>query len=221
MGRLADGRVVHVQIAADGAHDNLARVEPDPDLDVDAVGATSLLRVMLDQLLHTQRGVARPYGVVLVRERRAEQRHDPIAHDLVDRALVAVDGLHHPLEHRVEELARLLGIAIGEQLHRSLEVGEEDRDLLALAFQGGLGGEDPLGEVLGGVGLRGGRANRGRGARGHGVAALEAEVGARGQFSATGATGEGEAGAAAEAEPGVGRIVLLAPRTLHARGASK
>ena len=45
-------------------------------------------------------------------------------------------------------LARLLGIAVGEQLHRALEVGEEDRDLLALAFEGGLGGEDLLGEVL-------------------------------------------------------------------------
>ena len=67
---------------------------------------------------------------------------------LVDRALVAVHGLHHALEDRVEELARLLGIAVGEQLHRALEVGEQHRDLLALAFERGLGGEDLLGEVL-------------------------------------------------------------------------
>ena len=53
--------------------------------------------------------------------------------------------------HRVEELSRLLGVAVGEQLHRALEVGEEDGDLLALALQGGLRGEDLLGEVLGGV----------------------------------------------------------------------
>ena len=92
--------------------------------------------------------------MVLVGERRAEQRHDAVAHHLVDGALVAVDGLHHPLEDRVEELARLLGVAVGEQLHRALEVGEQDRDLLALAFQGGLGGEDLLGEVLRGVGRR-------------------------------------------------------------------
>ena len=31
--RLADGRVVHVQVAADGAHDDLARVQPDADPD--------------------------------------------------------------------------------------------------------------------------------------------------------------------------------------------
>jgi hypothetical protein len=31
-------------------------------------------------------------------------------------------------------LARLFGIAVGEQLHGALEVGEEDRDVLALAL---------------------------------------------------------------------------------------
>ena len=52
------------------------------------------------------------------------------------------------LEDRVEELARLLGIAVGQELHRAFEVGEKDGDLLALAFQGGPGGEDLLGQVL-------------------------------------------------------------------------
>ena len=49
---------------------------------------------------------------------------------------------HHALEHRVEELAGLFGIALGQQLHRALQVGEQHRDLLALAFQGGAGVED-------------------------------------------------------------------------------
>jgi hypothetical protein len=67
--------------------------------------------------------------------------------------LVAVDGLHHVLEHGVENLPRLLGITVGEQLHRALEVGEEYGDLLALTLEGGLGGEDLLGEVFRGVAL--------------------------------------------------------------------
>ena len=137
MRRLADGRVVHVEIAADGAHDDLAGVQPDADLDHGRVRASHLLRVLLHALLHPERRVAGPHGVVLVGERRAEERHDPVAHDLVHRALVAVDRLHHPLEHGVEELARLLGIAVGQQLHRALEVGEEHGDLLALAFERG------------------------------------------------------------------------------------
>jgi hypothetical protein len=116
--------------------------------------------------------------VILVGQRRPEERHDAIAHDLIDRAFVAVDRLHHPLEHGIEELARLLRVAVGEQLHRALEVGEEDGDLLALAFESALGGQNLLGEVLGGVRLRGGRTNRGR--CGDDLATLEAEAGAPG-----------------------------------------
>jgi hypothetical protein len=45
-----------------------------------------------------------------------------------------VDCLHHPLEDGIEDLACLLGITVGEQLRRALEVGEEDGDVLALAL---------------------------------------------------------------------------------------
>ena len=150
---LAHGGVVHAEIAADRAHHDLAGVEADADLHLHALRAAQLLRVAPHGVLHPERGVARAHGVILVGERRAEQRHDAVAHHLVDGALVAVDGLHHPLEDGIEDLARLLGIAVGEQLHRALEVGEEHRDLLALALQRGLRGEDLLGEVLGRVGL--------------------------------------------------------------------
>ena len=117
------------------------------------MGVTHLFGVPLDRLLHSERRVASAHRVVLVGERRAEERHDPVAHHLIHRAFVAVDRLHHALQHGVEDLARLLRIAVGEELHRALEVGEEDGDLLALALEGGLGREDPLGQVLRGVGL--------------------------------------------------------------------
>jgi hypothetical protein len=45
--------------------------------------------------------------------------------NLIHRALVAVNGLYHQFEHRVEQLTRLLGVAIGQQLHQALQVGEE------------------------------------------------------------------------------------------------
>jgi hypothetical protein len=69
------------------------------------------------------------------------------------------------LEDRIKKFARLFRITVGEQLHRALEVGEKDRDLLTLAFQGSLGREDPFGEIPRGVGLRRtelGLYNRGR-----------------------------------------------------------
>jgi hypothetical protein len=66
----------------------------------------------------------------------AEQRHNAITHHLVDGPLIAMHGRHHALQHRVEELPGLLGVAVGQQLHRAFEVRKQDGDELALAFQG-------------------------------------------------------------------------------------
>ena len=74
---------------------------------------------------------------------------------LIHRALVTVDGLHHEFQNGIQNLARLLGVAVGKEFHRALQVGKEHRHLLTFAFQRGLGREDLLGEMLGGVGLRG------------------------------------------------------------------
>ena len=102
------------------------------------------LRVLLHQLLHPQRRVARPNGVILVGERGAEESHDAVSHHLVHGALVHADGLHHVLENGIQQLPRLLGVAVCEQLHCSLEVGEENRDLLSLALKGALWDGDPF-----------------------------------------------------------------------------
>ena len=109
------------------------------------------VRVALERLLHPERGIAGAHGVIFVGHRSAEQRHDPVAHHLIHGALVVMDGVHHQREDGIENLARLFGITVGEQLHGALEVGEEDGDLLALAFERGFRGEDLLCEMLGGV----------------------------------------------------------------------
>ena len=120
MGRQPDGGVIHVQITADGPHDYLARIEPHADLHGRAAPALDLVHVDVDPPLHSQRGIARAYGVILVGKWRTEQRHDPVAHHLVHGAFVAVHRFHHVFENRVEELARLLGVTVGQQLHRPL-----------------------------------------------------------------------------------------------------
>jgi hypothetical protein len=155
VGRLADRGVVHAQIAADGAHHDFARVEPDPDLHVHAVRSARLLRVARHRFLHAQSGVAGAHRVVLVGERCTEEGHDAVAHHLVHRALVAVHRFHHPVEHGVEDPAGVFRVAVGEQFHRALHVGEQHRHLLAFAFQRTLRCEDFIGQVLGSVGLRG------------------------------------------------------------------
>ncbi len=152
---LADGRVVHVQIVADGAHDHLPRVEADPDLHLEAMPAAHLLAVTPDRLLHGQGGIAGPYGVVFMGNRRPKQGHNPIAQDLVHGPFIAVHGRHHALQHRVENLTRLLGVAVGQQCQRAFEIGKQYRDLLTFAFQGAAASEDFLGEVRGRVGVWG------------------------------------------------------------------
>ena len=149
--RLADGRVVHMQIVANGAHHYLTSVEPDPDLHRQSLRAPHLLSIALHDLLHSERRIAGPHGMIFMRDRRPKQGHNAIAHDLVHGAFVAVHGGHHMLQHRVEELARLFRVAIGQQLHRAFEVGKQHRDLLAFAGQGTAGGQDLLGQVRGRV----------------------------------------------------------------------
>ena len=58
-------------------------------------------------------------------------------------------GLHHLFQHGVEETPGVLGVAVRQELGRALEVGEQHRDLLALAFERVLGAEDLFGQVLG------------------------------------------------------------------------
>src|SRR5262249_41220789 len=110
MGGLAYGRIVHAEIAADGADHNLPRVDPDADLHLHALLPAKLMRVAPHHLLHPEGGIAGPNRVVLVAERRAEERHDAVAHHLIHRALEAVYGVHHPPEHGIEDLTRLLGV---------------------------------------------------------------------------------------------------------------
>ena len=113
-----------------------------------------------------ERRVAGADGVVLLGQWGAEERHDAVAHHLVHRALIAVHGLPHALQHRVQQLACLLRVALGEQLQRALEVREEHGDLLAFPLERALRGQDLLDEVPGRVGV--GRAEARLGGRGSG-----------------------------------------------------
>src|SRR5207247_1859937 len=74
-------------------------VETHADVDRQPKASVQLLRVLLHPLLHPEGGVARADGVILVGDRRAEEGHDAVAHDLVHGALVVMAGLDHALEH--------------------------------------------------------------------------------------------------------------------------
>src|SRR6266496_3104281 len=98
--------------------------------------------------------VASPLCVVFMRYRGTEQRHDAVTAILVHRALEAVNAFGEDLEETIHDAVPLLRVELGGQFRRSPDVGEQDGDLLALAFEGAAGGEDLLGEVFRSVGAR-------------------------------------------------------------------
>src|SRR5262245_17359085 len=124
-----------------------------------------------------------------------------------------MDGLHHQCQHRIEELACFLGISVGEQLHRPLEVGEEDGDLLALAFEGRPRVEDLLGEMLRGICPR--RSEAGCGRSRNRLPALEAKLRAGRQGALTLGACEREICSALQTKLSVRRVFVLATWKIH------
>ena len=146
-----------MQVVPNGAHHDLAGVQADAHAQLQAAGAAYLLGVGLHGRLHGQGGVAGAQGVILMGDGRAKQGHDAIAQHLVHRALEAVHGVHHAAQGGVQELLGGFRVEIPDQFGGVFEVGEQHRDLLALAFQSAAGGEDFLREIHRGVGERGTR----------------------------------------------------------------
>src|SRR5262249_17065865 len=147
MGGLPNRRVVHVEVVADGPYDHLPRVYPYTDLEGDALGPLDLHSILLYRGLHGQGSITGPHRMIFMGYGRPEQRHDPIAHDLVHGPLIAMDRRHHAFQDRIEELPSLLRVAVGEEFHGAFEIGKQHGHLLALAFEGAFGRQDLLGEI--------------------------------------------------------------------------
>src|SRR5262245_36031084 len=115
-------------------------------------------RVTGELALQVQRRIAGALGMVLVRARSSEQRHDAIAGILIHRTFEAVNAAVEDLKEAVQDFVPFLRIELLRQIHRALHVGKEHRDLLAFAFEGASRCEDLLSEVLRGVAARVGRS---------------------------------------------------------------
>ena len=117
---------------------HLAGVDADAHPDAGASGEARRADEVAQRLLHPQRGAHRALGVVLVGDRRAEQRQDPVAEDLVDPPAERRDVVDQQLEARVDQSLHLLGIAVLGQRGEPDEVGEQHGDDAPfLALRGG------------------------------------------------------------------------------------
>ena len=102
-------------------------------------------------VLHVEGRAAGPQRMVLVSDRRAENRHDAVAQDLVDRAFIGMHGIDHDLLKGIEQRTDLLSVQVLDEVGRALDIGEQDGDLFALAFDRGARAQDFLGKRRGSV----------------------------------------------------------------------
>ena len=174
------------QVARD--HPLVRRPEGHRRLAGEHAGAQQELRAdLLPETFHrddeVERAADRALGVVLERGRRAPDRHDRIADELLDGPAVRADDLGGGLEVAIQQLTDGLGIAGFGQGRESDEVGEQDGDEAALGggcvadVAGGRGRRDAQVRAALAAELHAGRVRRSaRRTRGReGCAALPAE----------------------------------------------
>jgi len=157
--------------------------------------------------------------MVLVGERRAEERKDAVAGALHHITAVAAYGFDHQLERRIDDRARLFGVEVLFELGRTLDVGEERGDGLALAVErrrgiGTLGRDANRWPSLIGGG-RPGRLRRSRSGERRSALAAESRLGR--VFGAALRAARSQAGATADAELLARGIVEVAARAAHWR----
>ncbi len=93
-----------------------------------------LAGILAQLVLHPQGRIQSTLRMVLMRDRRSEQREDAITRGLHDVAVVAMRRFDHQLQRGIDDCARLFGIEVLLKLGRALDVGEERGDGFALAF---------------------------------------------------------------------------------------
>ena len=82
--------------------------------------------------------------MILMRERSAEQRHDPVTCELVDGSLEAVNAVAQNREEAIHDRPPQLRVGSLGEVHRADHVSEEHRYLLALPIHIGPGVANPL-----------------------------------------------------------------------------
>ena len=116
----------------DRPHHHLARVHPDAGLNRNLALGAQTVGIATQLLLHRQRRMKGALRMVLMSHWRAEQREDAVPGRLRNVTAVAMHRLHHKIQHRIDDRARLLGIEIAHQFRRALDVSKQCGDRLAL-----------------------------------------------------------------------------------------
>ena len=89
-----------------------------------------------DVLDHGKRRATCPDRVILLRDRRAEQRHDAVALQLVHRSFKPGDGFAHRRRDDPEPMVGFLRVEMIDEGGRSGDIGNKHRQALSLSLAG-------------------------------------------------------------------------------------
>ena len=134
--RVPHDRVLLAAVGAEASRHHRAAVDTDVHAEAHAVGGVD----PGERFPHVQCRAQRALGVVLVGLRRAEERHDLVADELVHGPAVVLDDGHEEVEALIHDAADPLGVQRFRERREAREVGEHHADELALAFEGGASG---------------------------------------------------------------------------------
>ena len=171
---VAGHRVGGVGGRADSARHHRAGVDPDVECERPPHPPLPAGIEHTHSVAHQDSRAQAALGIVLVRARGAEDRHDRVAHELLDEALVAFDRRGHLAEEVGLDRAHVLGIESFAERGEPGQVREEHGDRAAVAV---------------GRGGRRGRKRRRSGGQPRSALRTEREVGRR--FEAAAATRHG------------------------------
>ena len=116
----------------EGADDDVAGVDPDAHRQRDAVGRLERGVELGHAIAHRKRGANRRMRIVLARSVQPEHGHDGVTDVLLDDPTLGLDRLAPASEVLVDDVSGVLGVEVLGQHREVDEVGEQDRDQLAL-----------------------------------------------------------------------------------------
>ncbi len=121
------------RIADKGQHRG-AGIDPDPQVEIDAVLLLDAAGIAHCRILHLEPGAHRPLGVVLMRRWRTEERQHGIAHQSRHRAAIVRHGGVHEGKGAVHDAGPILGVHLLGYGSGARHIGKQHRRETAFAF---------------------------------------------------------------------------------------
>ena len=134
IGRVAHRGVFRPDRVADESENGGAGVDAHSQIEVDAMAALDDLRVLPGGLLNVEPGAYRPFGIVFVGDRRAEEGQNGISHQPRDRAAIARHRRVHQPERAIHDQRPVFGVELLGDRGRAGYVGKKHRGEPSLAL---------------------------------------------------------------------------------------